>query len=410
MVSPDQIQNMLSVSSKVTERPKGVRPIVAFAHHPWVEPEWMNRQQLLSRLGKQGWPVAYSSGALDWWQRETVGWHESPLLNSVEDRDNIRNVVPGRLGTRWRRYPAFDRFALKRHAQFVRSAIADPHERIVVLIFNPAFYPYIEYLQPCDVVFHAYDVYARQSGWNDEKSAFQDALVKESVLVTASSEAIARYLEDPRVRVLPNGADFESFAVASNHPEPDDLREIPHPRLGYVGAINRKVDCRLIAEIARREPNWHWVLVGRIERDELLADAYNSELFAECEGLPNVHFLGQKDRRDVPAYVGHMDVNTMCYRTDGDGWWIAGSPLKQHEYLATGLPAISSPIEAVLPFSDVVGIGKGVDEWCDLIQDILTVSDESVVIARRSVARQYSWDAIAERHDLWIREAISREK
>jgi hypothetical protein len=47
-------------------------PIVAFAPHPWKESEWMNRQQLLSRMGKRGWPVIYSQGAMDIWQRNTI--------------------------------------------------------------------------------------------------------------------------------------------------------------------------------------------------------------------------------------------------------------------------------------------------------------------------------------------------
>jgi len=36
----------------------------------------------------------------------------------------------------------------------------------------------------------------------------------------------------------------------------------PHPRIGYVGSINIKVDLLLVAEIARRRPDWHWVIIG----------------------------------------------------------------------------------------------------------------------------------------------------
>lgn len=370
-----------------------VRPIVAFAHHPWDEPEWMNRQQLLSRLGKRGWPVAYSFGALDWWQRKSARWNASTWFNRVENLDNIRDIVPGRLGARWRRFPLFDRLAIARHARFIRSTVARPNERIIALLFDPQFYPYVEHLQPCDVVFHAYDAYASQSGWSEEKAVFQAALIRQSMLVTASSDAIARYLGDPRVKVLPNGADFEAFAAGPELPEPDDLRNIPHPRLGYVGAINRKVDLALVATLARMNPAWQWVLVGRVERNELLMDDYNAMPFKECETLPNVHFLGQKDRRQVPAYAGHMDINTMCYRTSGDGWWTAISPLKLHEYLACKRPVISSPIEAVKPFSHVVAIVDGAEAWSEGIHTTLQSDTRAFAEERMAVAAQNSWDS-----------------
>ena len=227
--------------SKMNKQDSHHRPIVAFAHHPWVEPEWMNRQQLLSRLGKKGWPIAYSFGPLDWWQRRSALWNDSSLFTRMEQRDDITNILPGRLGASWKRFPSFDRLAMARHAKFVRSTVALPDQRIIALIFHPIFYPYIEYLQPCDVAFHAYDIYAAQEGWTAEKAAYQTALTKKAALITASSEGIARELADPRIKVLPNGAAVDAFLNAQQLPEPADLRNIPHPRLGYIGTDRKSV-------------------------------------------------------------------------------------------------------------------------------------------------------------------------
>ncbi|MCK7579225.1 MAG: glycosyltransferase [Chromatiales bacterium] len=261
------------------------------------------------------------------------------------------------------------------------------------MLFEPQFYPYLEHLQPCDVVFHAYDDFTGQSGWNDSMAAQQIALLKAAKLVTASSDAIARRLGDQRVRVLPNGADVTTFELARKRPEPLDLRHVPHPRIGYVGAINRKVDLKLIADVAAARPDWHWVLVGRVERPELLRDAVLADPLQRCEVLPNVHFLGQKDRLAVPGYVGHMDVNAMCYRTGGDGWWKAGYPLKMHEYLATGLPVISTSVESVVPFGHVVTLADSVDEWVSAIDDTHNHPDAEQERMRMVVAKENSWDA-----------------
>jgi len=369
-------------------------PIVAFAHHPWHEPEWMNRQQLLSRLGKRGWPVAYSYGALDWWQRGSKQWQTSPWFNGYIKRDHIYDIQPGRKGARWQRFPAYDRFATYRHARYVRSTVSQPEQRIIVMIFDPQFFPYIEYLEPCDVVFHAYDVFTGQPSWSDRKAEWQTALLAKAKLVTASSEAIARSLNHEPVIVLPNGADVDAFLNATSLPEPEDLAPIPHPRIGYVGAINRKVDLKLIAEIAAQKPEWHWVLVGRIDRSALLSDPEMAEYLAQCEQFGNVHFLGQKDRREVPAYVGNMDINAMCYRATGDGWWKAGYPLKLHEYLATGLPVISTPIESVINYSANIHIA---DDYQKMIKEITTILNDGFAKHNelsKYDASKYSWDTL----------------
>ena len=368
-------------------------PIVAFAHHPWDEPEWMNRQQLLSRLGKLGWSVAYTHGTLDWWQRGSPVWQASPLFNRIIDRDHIRDIIPGRLGARWRRYPTFDRFQMARHAKFVRAAVAKPNERIIALLFDPQFYPYIEHLQPCDVAFHAYDVYAHQSNWTDQKEKFQSDLLREASLVTASSAPIARHLKRPNVHVIPNGADVDAFANASNLPEPKDLTSIPHPRIAYVGAINRKVDLPLIEFIAKKHPEWHWVLVGRIEEKEILQEEFTAAAFKSCLQLPNIHFLGQKDRREVPAYVGNMDINTMCYRGKGNGWWSARSPLKLYEYLSAGLPVISTPLESIKDHANIITLCDTPYEWIEAIKCNLKINNQEKYSQGIRIASENSWDA-----------------
>lgn len=383
------------------------RPIIAFAHHPWNEPQWMNRQQILSRLGARGWPIVYSSGALDWWQRGTRIWRESPIFNQVEPRDAIIDTTPGRLGARWQKVAAIDRFAIRRHAKFLRKQVASPKQRIVALLFDPQFFPYIKYLQPCDVAFHAYDAYSRQPQWSPMLQEYQAALLSEALLVTASSETIARELNSEKAIVIPNGADTDSFSLGPNLDEPDDLCKIPHPRLGYSGSLNNKVDFPLIATVASDQPDWNWVLVGRVEREAIDRDNYNAAAFRACESYPNVHFLGRKHRSEMPAYVGHMDVNTMCYRASGNGWWNAGSPLKLHEYLATGLPVVSAEIESVSAFSDVISIASSRSDWLNNLR--LAISDNSTARAsyRKAVAARNSWDATVSRIEELLNEHIT---
>lgn len=380
------------------------RAIVAFAGHPWVEPEWMNRQQILSRLGARGWRVAYSFGALDWWQRGSARWATSPLANRSYRRDGIVDIAPGRLGARWRRFKSFDEWALSRHAKYARRKIAPDDEKVIALLFDPRFYPYVRYLEPCEVVYHAYDDFSQQSGWTSESAALQKKLLTRAKMVSASSEMIAKSLGCRDVRILENGADVDAFFRAAERTEPQDIANIPHPRIGYVGALNRKVDFPLIETIARSRPMWHWVLVGRVEGGDLGSEPELSAAFKACQSMENVHFLGQKNRSEIPAYVGHMDVNTMCYRHGAKGWWTSGSPLKLHEYLCSGQPVVSAPLPAVRKFGDVLEIAESPEEWMEALSRLLLVPDARAA-DRIEVALQNSWDKRVDAYEEWLSES-----
>ncbi len=271
------------------------------------------------------------------------------------------------------------------------------------MLFDPQFVPYIRHLEPCDVVYHAYDDFSGQPGWTDEKASLQRQLLERADMVSASSEAIARSLNFPHVRVLQNGADVEAFLGATNQPEPADLTDIPHPRIGYVGTLNRKVDFPMIAQIAGERPDWHWVLVGRIERQELENDPELSEAFHACRTKTNVHLLGQKHRSEIPAYVGNMDINTMCYRHGGTGWWNAVSPLKLHEYFSSGQPVISAPVPAVMTFSELLEVAESPQDWIDHLTQLLKEPD-SRTAARVNVALKNSWNNRVDVYEKWLEE------
>src|SRR5262249_52004578 len=127
---------------------------------------------------------------------------------------------------------------------------------------------------------------------------------------------------------------------------------------------------------------------------------------AELCGLANVHYLGHRSVRDVPAYVGHMDVCLMCYaRTDYTRYIF---PLKLHEYLASGRPVVGSDIRTLRDYSSSVRIARDVEGWCAAIEASLAPEERSAerIEARRRVARAYDWNKITERIAKFLCERI----
>ncbi len=371
--------------------------IVAMAPNAWDGP-WMNRQQLLSRLGTQH-RIIYTNGLWTVWDRHQAAWKEAPVKGDFCTQDQVLVDHSPKFLLRWPRVSILDHLAIRMAVRrWTRARNRGENAPRVAYLFHPQFYPYVKKIQPDFVVYHAYDMLSLTPEWNSELDAQQRELLAMADLVVASSDVIAEALatiSGKPVEMLPNGADFDAFcgAATGNCPEPDDLANIPHPRIGYVGNLNLKVDFPLIASLAKEHRDWNFVFVGGKGK----LDARTQKGFDQCVQLKNVCFLGAKDYREIPAYAANMDVNLMCYRVEGEVWTRGIYPLKLHEYLATGKPVVSSQIPSVIPFESNVAIARTTDQWPELIAAALRGNGAGNAGQRRAVAKENSWDARAGR-------------
>jgi glycosyltransferase involved in cell wall biosynthesis len=348
---------------------------------------WMNRQQIFSRLARRHF-VLYSTGALHLRERRAPG-----RGGTVDRPGDVLVDEPPFLLRRLPRVAAWDRFVLRRTASRWRR-LAGPSEAgpLIAYLFHPKFWPYVEHLEADYLVYHAYDMFERNRGWSQKLDAFQGLLIERAHLAISSSEAIGQALERRYGRattIVGNGADYDAFSRESSGAEPADLSQIPRPRIGYAGALSRKVDFELIAQLARRRPQWHFVLLGEVRS----LDGPSRVRLREAQGEPNVHVLPPKPHDAVPEYVRAMDVNILCYRIADDLWVEGIYPLKLHEYLATGRPVVSAAVPSVRPFAHVVAIAHDLQDWERAIDVALTRGEPGSAIARRQVAAANSWSA-----------------
>lgn len=367
--------------------------IVAFALNPW-DGQWMNRQQILSRLARFH-RIIYTNGLWRIWDRNLQAHRQSRPWGCFEDRQGVHLDQPPRWLLRWPGRALWEavvgRLAARRWRAKLDEFGSGP---VVAYVFHPSFLEAAQSLKPDLLVYHAYDMFSRAPGWNAELEAAQTRLLQSSHLVIASSEPIRAALQpltaNPVVCV-PNGVDAEAFMAGAELAEPADLAPIPHPRLGYVGTLNRKVDFPLIAELATREPTWHFVLLGpRGSLDELTASALQ-----RCADLPNVHILPARPVQQLPACMAALDVGLMCYRKDT--WMEYGYPLKLHEYLASGLPVVCTPLESIKDFRGAIEIAEGTDGWHAALSRMLRGETPSTREDRQAVARENTWDIRVER-------------
>ena len=189
-----------------------------------------------------------------------------------------------------------------------------------------------------------------------------------------------------KARLLEQAVDYDHFASASSQDleQPDDIAGLPHPRLGYFGAIEPwLLDQELIRYVSRKHPEWHWVLVG------LRASPL------EIESLTNVHYLGSKPYSSMPGYAAAFDVCVLPWVTDNE--FVAyGSPIKVREYLATGKPAVITPIYEYESLDGILRVSRGYDDFIAKVQDALTNDSTQKREARQQAVKESTWDARAE--------------
>ena len=190
---------------------------------------------------------------------------------------------------------------------------------------------------------------------------------------------------------IPNGVDFEHFnqALSPETEEPEDIKHVPRPILGFVGLIaDFMINVKLLIDIAEKRPAWSIVLVGQ----DVLS---NNKFCTKLRGLKNVYFLGKRNVDSLPAYFKSIDVGLMPYVIKGHT--VSAYPLKLHEYLAAGLPIVASPLPELAPFENVVRMAASADEFIRQVEDALDDDSDDAVSKRVEIARQNTWEQRVEK-------------
>lgn len=297
----------------------------------------------------------------------------------VHDRFSVLSpfVVPGRLATTWS-VPVASR-QVRRAAR--RAGIRHP----LVWITCPPGAEFLDHLDPVGVV------YQRTDRWEAYPEADEAHVLSLHHRLRARADltlfcATLLYDEEAgdcrAAAYVDHGVDYEMFAAAGSGgaETPEDVRDIPRPRAGFIGGIDASTfDPELFVSVARSLPEVHFVLVGACSLDEGWVD------------LPNVHLLGQKPYGEVAAYMAACDVLLMPWNQSE--WIRACNPIKLKEYLAVGRPVVTTPFEELKHYAELVGVARGDAAFARAIRDALEAPPSPEVLRAR--VRQETWEAKA---------------
>jgi glycosyltransferase involved in cell wall biosynthesis len=274
-------------------------------------------------------------------QQRRVFFVEEPVFGEVDHaslelhlRDGVTVVVP--------RLPAAEQPHAEKHVERLLSGLLRDQQisSYVSWYYTPMAIGFTAHLRPLAVVYDCMDELSLFKFAPPILKGREAELLRRSDLVFTGGQSLfeAKREQHRNAHLFPSSIDHAHFAKARQPRlvDPSDQRLIPHPRLGYCGVLDERLDLELIRDVAAARPDWHLVMLGpvvKIAREDLPV-------------LPNIHYLGPKAYRELPEYMAGWDVALLPFALNEATRFI--SPTKTPEYLAAGKPVVSTPVRDVV--------------------------------------------------------------
>jgi glycosyltransferase involved in cell wall biosynthesis len=241
-----------------------------------------------------------------------------------------------------------------------------------------------ELLHPRLYIYYSRDNLLGVDYWKRHGTTIEPLHIAKADIAVANSQYLTDYLRlhNPNAWYIGQGCDTRLFDAAKDYPVPDELQPIPHPIVGYIGAINSlRLDEEVLRSIATSRPHYSIVLVG--PEDDHFAGS-------SLHGLPNIHFLGKKALPELPRFSSHFDV---CINPQlVNEVTIGNYPLKIDEYLSMGKPTVATRTRALEIFGDNVYIADRPADYPALLDQALKGDNNSAREKRIALAQTHTWE------------------
>ncbi len=207
--------------------------------------------------------------------------------------------------------------------------------KVDLLYFDNSIQPFwLDKIKYKKSLFRIVDNYSACKKYTSCNRVAEKKLAEGVDLILYSAAKLKSYITEFQVksaRFFPNGVDFAHFNRPRSAP-PLDYKEIPRPRVVYVGEMETRFDYDLVKAAARRLPAYSFILIGN-----------NAGLRNFFQEMTNVYLLGPKPYEELPVYLQYSDVGIIPYNLKKHKKLIDFvNPLKLHQYFAAGLPVIAA--------------------------------------------------------------------
>lgn len=257
-------------------------------------------------------------------------------------------------------------FILKINQRFLARQVKKAMRRLgfknaVNMVFNPAAGMIAGRLGESELIYYCVDEYTAFTGASRGLKQIEDDLFRRADLVVVSAERLFESKKhlNSNTHIIRHGTDWRHFrtAIDDDLAIPAEIADLPRPIIGFHGLLADWVDYALVKKTAEHFKHGSVVLIGKIAVDA-------EQKVKILDDVPNVHFLGRKPYAELPAYCRAFDVAVNPFEINE--LTLAANPLKVREYLAAGLPVVSTDIPEVRVLEDCL-VGR---DHADFISQI----------------------------------------
>ncbi len=370
---PRQKDSPHRVTQRDTRQGAHAVDLVCLSHLRW---DWVYQrpQHLMSRCA----------------QRARVFFFEDPIFDTTAARLDVGQRDSG-LWVATPHLPAGISEAVVEAAQ--RKLLDDLFElqhidRYVLWYYTPMALGYTRHLKPELTVYDCMDELSMFKDPPPHLKSREAELFERARLVFTGGQSLyeAKRTQHPSVHAFPSSIDKAHFGRArEGGPDPVDQAGIPHPRLGFFGVVDERMDLDLLTQVADARPDWHLVIIGPVAK-------------IDPETLPqrtNIHYLGAKSYKELPHYLAGWDAALLPFARNDSTRFI--SPTKTPEYLAGGRPVVSTAIRDVArPYGEqgLVWIADDTPGFVSSVEQALSLNGDRGAWLKRVDAflAENSWD------------------
>lgn len=246
-------------------------------------------------------------------------------------------------------------------------------------------------------VFYCYDEFSKWPGISHKiVTQMEQELIEKVDLILTTSTKLYQEKKSSKCHtyLLPHGVDLEHFAKVSNEETEiaEEILNIKKPIIGFYGVIDERMDRELIRYIASSLPDVSIVFLGR--------------RLINLPEAKNIHFLDEVPYERLPNYVKAFDVCIIPYLVNELSKYI--NPLKFKEYLATGKPVVSTPLEEVLKYKEVIKIAANKEDFVNRIKWAIKEDKKETIKKRQNSVKNESWETKVEEVSNYLQELLRK--
>lgn len=269
---------------------------------------------------------------------------------------------------------------------------------------TPMALPFSRNLKPKMIVYDCMDELSNFNGASPDIVVNEASLLSMTDVVFTGGHHLYEFKKSKHhnIHPFPSSIDQKHFESGLGSSDPEDQAEIPSPRVGFFGVLDERMDISLLDGVAKKMADTHFIMIGPVVKIDP----------SSLPKAPNIHYLGQKDYKDLPKYLANWDVAILPFAKNESTRFI--SPTKTPEYLCARKPVVSTSIRDVaIPYGQLglVHIADTVDEFVAAInQAFLQKDDKNWQRKVAEVLKINSWDITWRRMKKIIMDTLDKKE